>query len=396
MTSVIDQTSDTNGQQLYRLSKLYPLPPFVKSASSADICGYDELENHQYADPVSRRFPCHTASATYISTLFFMDKRAQLEDGMADLIEARLDDFAFMHGINERIDEIKTKVAESQKPVQLADDDYAIVISDAESPTGKKEKHYPLRNALEVKKAAELLHEHVDTIPYKYRQRMATKILERADSFGAGLGDLDEFLHKQAGHGACSGLDAAELLKTRATLLRAAKQTEYATRMDKLAQAFNDKPVLAHDTDTLVKLAAIIDQVDKEAHLAAYVSDLTRPEDVFFNITEKAASTLRNEHVATASGNIYKICDMDNLKLADVKQLLGEEFADAISTNGLYVTPEKMAAVLPTLQRDDADLVDSLLAAAGIHPVAKEAAHDAVILKLEDYRELAKLRKVVS
>src|SRR5687768_14106433 len=115
MAIALDQTGDLNGQQLYRLSKLYPLPPFVKTASSDDIYGTENLETHQFADQARRQFPCHTAASTYTSTLFFMDKKAEMDEERAAGIEARLDDFAFIHGITNSAKVLKEKLAAAGK-----------------------------------------------------------------------------------------------------------------------------------------------------------------------------------------------------------------------------------------------------------------------------------------
>lgn len=396
MSKILDQTADVNGQQLYRLTKLYPLPPFVKSASSTDIYGEDSLETHQFADPASRQYPCHTAAATYISTLFFMDKKAELDPDRVLYIEGRLDDFAFVHGIGERIKNLKEKLAEAASlPTQIDDDDYALVLQASETPSGQKEAYYPVRNALEVKKAAEYLKDYQAEIPYRLRQRFAEKVLEKADKYGAGLGDLDDFLQKQAGHGAAASYEVAKLLFDRARLLKRAGKIEYAIKVGELARTVAESQGVK-DQDQLVKLACLVDDVDRETGLSRMLLDLPAVEDVFFNLTVKKASQLRQAHLSTTSGNYYKLEDMDGLKLADVRSLMGEDFAEAVSTGGLFVSPEKVAEIVPTLPRNDAELFDRLLTSCGIHPVAKEAAYKADRMGNDDWKELAKMRAPVS
>lgn len=397
MINTLDQTGDVNGQQLYRLSKLYPLPPFVKKASSSDIYGDDELETHQYADVTYRRYPCHTAASTYISTLFFLDKRADFHADEARLIESRLNDFAYIHGTTERMTDLKNKVASANKVNDtINEDDFGLIIPGSSTTSGKTEYYYPLRNAIEVKKAAENLQKYRDVIPYHDRQSIAVKLLDKAFEYGAGLGDLDDFVHKQAGHGAAASIDVAQLLFDRARLLKRAGKMDHAVEVARLAKVVAADPDTIQDNDRLVKLASLIDEVDHTTGLNNFVDDLVKPEDVFFNITEKIASKLREEHVATTSGNIYKLADIDQLKLNDVRDLMGADFADAISTGGLFVSPEKIADIVPTLPRSDAELFDRLLNSVGISPVAKEAAHNAVKLAAEDLTALAELHKASS
>jgi len=94
----IDQTGDLNGQRLYRLKQLYPVPAFVKNANASDIYGDEPADSRLCADPVAGRFPCHTAAATYVSTMFYLDKQANINEKRGEAIEARLQKFAEMHG----------------------------------------------------------------------------------------------------------------------------------------------------------------------------------------------------------------------------------------------------------------------------------------------------------
>jgi len=365
---VLDQTGDINGQELYRISRTYALPPFVKEASSNDVVGAEQMEQHLYASPRGKYYPCHTAAATYVSTLFFLDKRANWDAYSAKAIEKRLDDFAEYHGISERMHQLKQAFTKSgQAPeVTLTDDDYALVLDG--------ERHYPLRNGQEVKAAAVWLQKYHKELPFTLRQPMAERMLQKAAQFGAGLGDgLDDFLEKQAGHGACDSPSVARFLFERSVLYKQAGYLDYAIKVAEMAKTVA-KISASHDSDALVKLAGLIDQCDRETHIEGKFPALTPPEDVFFIITEKAASAMLAQHVHTMSGNIYKRADFNSASLDGIRDVMGEDFAEAISAGGLYVSEEKLAEVLPTLPRGDAELFDQLLQSMGIFPVAKEAA----------------------
>lgn len=393
MATLLDQTGDLNGQQLYKFLKLYTVPDFVKNASSDAIYGHDELQPHQYADPAKRQFPCHTAAATVISTLFFLDKKAEFSKEKASLLDNRLHQYALFHGINSVIKSLKEKMASYDQNVELTDDSYALVLAPNESGSGKKERYYPLRNALEVNEAAKYLQKNSSSIPYRYRHIIADKILEKAAEYGAGLGDLDEFIHKQAGQGAAASHEVASLLFDRARLLKIAGKIDYAIEVGKLAKTVAGDAESIHDNARLVKLACLIDDVDHASGLWKSVDDLAKPEDVFFNITTKAASALRDDHLSMTTGNIYKLADIDKLKLSDVRDMMGDEFADTVSTGDMFVCPEKLAEIVPTLPRNDADLFDKLLGSVGIKPVIKEASRYGELFDSETLVELATCRK---
>ena len=76
MDVVLDQVQDVTGREIHRLTSLYTPPDFVKSASHDSICGNAQsLPNNVYADPRYRRYPCHTAAATWMSAAFFAEKQ---------------------------------------------------------------------------------------------------------------------------------------------------------------------------------------------------------------------------------------------------------------------------------------------------------------------------------
>src|SRR5260221_9402042 len=108
-----------------------------------------------------------------------------------------------------------------------------------------------------------------------------------------------------------------------------------------MAKTIATDPAIAHDSEQLVKIASLVDEIDRETGLVRFVDDLPRPEDIFFSITEKKAAEIRTKHVTTTTGNIYKTADFTDLRLEDAEQLLGRDFAEAISAGGLYVSPEK-------------------------------------------------------
>jgi hypothetical protein len=68
---------------------------------------------------------------------------------------------------------------------------------------------------------------------------------------------------------------------------------------------------------------------------------------------------------------------------------MGSDLADEISTGGVLVDREKLAEILPTLPRGDAELFERMLDKNGITPFAKEAAATKQGLRKRDLFELA-------
>jgi hypothetical protein len=387
MEVILDQAKDRTGQELHRIATLYSPPNFVKHASSDSICGDPEtLPLHIYADPRARRFPCHTPASTWMSSAFFADKRACYSSRDAEKVEERLIKAAKYHGIAGELEQIFDKAAKynSNDKEALADDSFAYVWK---RDDGVTERHLPLRNKHEVKCAAEYILTHRDEFIYTDRQVMAKKVLVKASEFGADIGDTVDYLEKQSGIGVCSGAVAAGLLDNRAGLTNNPADKE---QLKQAAAALRLNPAPVHNAGNLQKLAAFVDAFDRENGIVQdYGYSVPRPEDILFTITEKTAAQVKESHVPMTSGNIYKVADLQSVKLGDIRDWMGSDFADEVSVGGLHVNMDKLAELLPTLPRGDAEHFDRLLSTTGVQPFAKEAAHVSEGISRQDLFDLA-------
>jgi hypothetical protein len=394
----VDQTGDLNGQALHRLTRQVNLPDFVKSAGSDEIYGQDGMAANLYAEPLRRRFPVHSGPATYVSTLFFLDRQDRIDPAAAGQIRDNLRKYARFHGIEQSVLDLEEQFAKrTTKTAAAREEDYGLILEPQESPSGSRELHCPLRNAQEVKAAAQYLQKHRAAIPYRHRHGLAGRILEKADEYGAGLPNED-FVEQQAGHGVCSAKAASELLRNRAQLMRAASRQPgqnsaaeliaTADHLDKIAQAVAEQPSMTQNQDDLVKLASLLDDADRELELGRFVIDLTPAEEVLFGLTAKQASQAREQHIPTVAGNVYAARDLERVGLAELGDVLGKDFADAV-TSGLQLDGQKLAEIVPTLPRGDAELLERYLDRLGIKPIAKTAAAEPTGFSDQDLAELA-------
>lgn len=377
-TTVLDQSLDLNGQELHRIISLYGAPDYVKEASSDRLCGEEGLPPHLYADPVRKLYACHTAPAVWASTAFFNEKRASLPADQAARIQQRLGETARYFHIEGDIGELKAKVARalSTDTGSLPDDLFAIV---ERFEDGRTERRYPMRNSHEVQKAAEYLEQYRDQLRYADRRRVADKIMQKAAEYGTNLQQWQGTLEKLAGLGACTGQEAAELVRSRARVLRNS-DAKLRDELEKLAAMIEEKGELFKHYAPLDKLAGIVDQFDHERGLNQGYRQgiLDRPEDILFGITEKVAMDLSQELVENPrTGLIYKRADLASMNLQTIGAAMGDEFASAISTANAWVDLEKLAEIVPTLPLNDAETFDGVLAAMGIAPFATKAAEAA-------------------
>lgn len=374
MLNPLDQTQDISGRETHRLTSLYPPPEFVKSASQDRLAGGENLQRHMYADPLNKLYPCHTGPATWLSALFFEDKRASFTEKQAAEIEERINAAANYFGIAGLVKELRDKVAAASVTdlANLPDSEFAIVWADQ---AGNKDRHWPLRNATEVKFAAAHFKAHRDQFTFADRHTIATKILEKAAEYGADTSEADDTLELAAGRGACAAKVAADMLRGRASLV-AHSQKELAAEMTKLAAVVEANPEEARGEALRLKLAAAVDEYDRATGLHRLYDDggLERPEEILFAITEKVASDFMQAHVETTTGNVYNLDDLEKLAEDDVRTWMGDEFADAVTAGGVYLDRDKLAAIVPTLDRGMASTLDRLAAEKGLTPAVKSAA----------------------
>lgn len=368
---VLDPASDVNHVELARLVKLYEFPTFVKSASLPDTANPQHIAVTTYADPRNKLYPCHTAAATWLSSLYFHEKKAEFHPKNRQRIQQRLEHYVDYFNIREDYDQLLKQAAELNKEADLPDSEYAYLWVDPAS--GVKSRHLPLRSAAEVKAASEWLYNYQDRLPYYDRNTVARKILEKAASYGAAIDVFHtDFLEKQAGQGVCDPAEVHQMLLQRSRL---ASRPDHKAEIVKLASLVKDKPKVALQPEQLIKLAVTVDMIDRALGLKAadYGELIRRPEDVIFSQTFTKIASARAELCPLTTGNVYSQDQFEKLSRDDVESLFGSDFANEVCS-GLDVDGEKMAELAHTLPRPDAELLDRLMADAGLHPQMQKAA----------------------
>lgn len=367
---ILDHTQDLSGVNQHRLTQLYSPPDFVKQANHEQLCGGDEpLQPHLYGNAARRVYPCHTKAATWMSALFFGDKRASLTSAEQSGVETRLKQAAVYWGIQNDVDTLWAKMAQDAATgtLHLADDDFAMVWK---GDNGVKERHYPLRNGAEVKMASAWFGKYHDQFNFADKHVVARKILTKAASFGA-MVDNSELLDRCAGFGYCAAATAADAWQKRAGLVRQAFP-DYAEQAVLVAQSVLSGTFEARDQGKRIKMAELMDQFDRQTGLNKLydAGGLSRPEECLFCVTEKVASEFVRDHVQTTTGAVYEKMALDRLDISHIRQWLGDEFADEVG--GVMLDTTKLAAIVPTLPRPEAEMFERMASAAGISVFARD------------------------
>lgn len=378
--TILDHTQDISGRETHRLLSLYPAPDFVKNADHVRLAGdREKMARHMYAEPFNKLYPCHTSAATWMSALWFAEKRAEFDEKQAAAIQDKITTSAQYFGIHGLIRELMQKVAadNTNELSKLSDDNFAIVWRD---DTGAVERHWPLRNATEVKFASAHFKKYRDEFVFADRHKIANRILDKALEYGADTSPADGTLETTAGRGLCATKIAADLLRDRAKLTRRT-HAQLSSEIEKLAELIEHNPAETQNEECRLKLASVIDQFDRETKLYRLYDEngLPRPEDVLFAITEKVAREFIDSNVETTTGNVYALTDLEKLAVEDLRNWLGDEFADAVSAGGVFTDRDKLAAIVPTLDRGMAAMLDRLMLEKKAAPVAKTASADSLM-----------------
>lgn len=377
--------------RLAQLAELDLLPDWTKQADARTTL-FAELPPHMYADPQSREFPCHTKAATVLNYGLYLFDAATLPPATAARIESNFQKLANHFGVSNAIRRMKQAFTATVAGAEESQPDEAFAIVRQHSD-GRKERMYPLRNALEVKAAAAWLATNRDALPFSDRHVIATKIAERADRFGASLHPHELLIEQTAGHGWCSAKQASEMLRSRLPYLYDAPK-EVQASVEKLAAELTNNPEFCQSSPELVKLASLVEQIDRSNGLQSlYGSAIERPESALFSITYKQASELVDNTCQLLSGTAYDKTQFEKLSYHDIAALFGEEFADQAST-GLRIDGEKMAELAPTLPLGDAKLLDRLMGDSGQTPLFKAA--NRVGFTRDQLAALANPRSIVS
>ena len=369
-STILDHVSDVNGAELSRLAKLHEIPDFVKQADLNATRNPGDLPASVYGDPRINAYPCHNPASTFLSAMFFEEKKAQYAPKHAGFVRERIDKAVEYWSIKTAVDSLRKEWEEQHKTAddRLSDDYFAFVWANDD---GTKARHCRMANAMETKTAAEWLHRHRDSMNFKDKQTVANKILEKAAQYGAGLGEYDLFIEKQAGRGVCNPKEVVAMLRGRAKL---AKQAEWSKAINNLADLVATKPQFALDPNNLTKLAETVDTVDRANRLVGKYSELIpRPEDVLFKATFKEVSASYGSACQMTTGKVYDKDDFTKLALHDLQAAFGPDFAKGVQT-GVDVDPEKLAEIASTLPRGDAAMFDELASAAGITPLPIKSA----------------------
>lgn len=362
--AAVDYCADANRQRLHKLSRLMTVPDFVEQGPSFGLKDVETLPADVFADPVNRKFPLHTKAATWLAQAYFSHDRHLYPTQHADTVQAKIEKAAQYWGIEGFAKQARSEVEtfQSSVPPDLQDSDFALIVE----TDGTKSPMLPINNEVNIKASAATLYNMRGKCPYEWRLIGARKILHKAAALNIEFEDgLGAYLTKAAGLGSVFPSRAADQLAHR-TLMIPDSQKDVKVAAAKLTKAVSQMPGLPSNAQ-LVKLATIVDRIDREQGLAKYYDEagLLTPEEIFFELTQEKAAAIRNSYMTLTTGEVVPFEALQTAPLAKIAGALG--FLERVQADGsLDINITKFAKIASTLPRDDAATLARLLRATNV------------------------------
>ena len=370
----MDQVTDVNHQEFWKISKLHALPEFVKNAevSTKDAEQHTQhLHYTMFADPIGRKFPCNDPANTWLSHVYYLHNASQIPVQKRASIENKLEKFARFWHIEGECKEADDEFVKQATAADPTEGDYALSVEHE----GQTINRFPIRNAKTVKTAAEYLYENRSCYPYKWRQIASRNILSKAAKYCADLdSDHETYLEKAAGYGTSQAKPVSEGVLSRILLLGERKEARAA----KGGLAELAKEILSLDgllePAFLEKTAELLDKIDDNFNLRKYYSrGLNTPEESVFSLTEKKAHQIKAGVVQLTTGSIYNIDDLSKVAKDIYSTAMDDDMVDLVCEDS-KISTEKLAMILPTLPRDSASVLEKALSSAGIGSISQDEA----------------------
>ena len=310
--------------------------------------------------------PCGTREDTINSCI----KYIQNPKKYGPRAESHLRKFASYWNLD--FDQIVKEAKSEEKPVDSADD-YLLVFN--------SRRALPVRNKQEFKAACEWFAENRSKLAFELRSKIACRLIEKAEKLHEDLGEFAECIEKSAG---LAIPDPDRMYKAALNRAALAKNKKAKNSLQKLAKEIAQNPRDYLDPDLATDVVNILDRADRSLNMS-----LGLPEDVCFTYSLSQSKQATSDLVKLTTDSYYHKDDLKALKLADISDRLGEDFAEAVR-KGLDVDVEKLAEEAEILPRKDAAILEELLEESGAKPVFKEKRSAA--LTFSDWKELAKLK----
>lgn len=361
MAQVTDQTTDFSGAQTHKLVTLYNAPSFVKTAGTVD---YDNLSSEAFAGE-QQTFPVHTPRDVWLSAAFFTQQVGGFPKQAAHRVALNILESARVHGIQQEVIDLFEKAASLEEIMAQDDGIYGLEFNQ----DGRVIKSFPLNNVEEIKLASIQFEARRKDMTSCTRVKLAKEIVKRASECRAS-DVVTESVYKTAGAGYVTPRLIADAWWARAHQAKRLQKTAAYNLAAASARTFSKAVINSVASEDAEKVANQLSQFDREVGLThLYGETLAFPEEAIFSVSHAELHKMASQTMRLVTGNVYELCDLQNLSLEKVAEVLGDDLAAELRcpmTGDMDI--EKAAAVLATLPRREAVTLERLLAEARVEP----------------------------
>lgn len=344
----LDQTTDYSHRELYSLLHDTALPSFVKEAEVDDAQSVASLSKEAFADQYNKAFPIHTPSATYLSNVYFLNKKAALTkewgENYTETVHTRIKQAAALHEILDSMFEYE-KIATAKN-----EEDYQTQHIFTAKFAGMEYPLFPFKTAEELVKNANGFVSQVSCLPFEWRREIAQNFIKKAIELE--VDELPDLIGKYAGYFYPNKAEVEIELWRRESKLKTAEAKElYAEAKDKLAKASNNEDYFK--LAQALEHAEIQDGATFNQKIASVLGD---PVDRIFTLTiEKVAGML---DFISMGGEKFDIQALQKISSEVYKEAFGVELDPKKA--------EDLRDILPTMPLSDVSLFKEL---SGVQPL---------------------------
>jgi hypothetical protein len=344
MKTKYEQSSDFSGAEIYNfLKSASSVPDYVQDAPVDDSETLQTLPKEAFADSGRKTYPINTPARTFVSNVYFVQKRAGLEKlhgkGYVERLEAKIKQAADIFGISPDL------VAYSAELNQKQASDYQLKYASATDLDGTVLELFPYKTAADLTLAAQQFATNTQSFPMVARAKIAEDLVKASKEMG--IDEIPDLVAKYASM--CFStpeIVKAELRRRQPRLKTAEAKDLYLGELSKLASQIDSN-------EDVMKIAEVCFYTEKNQGLwdhpdtARFLGD---PVDRFFTITAEKVAQLTD--VIEAGGQNYRVTDLQKVSAEHYRQAFGIE-VDPMDKQAL-------ADLMPTMPRSDVALLREL------------------------------------
>lgn len=343
-----DQSFDTSNYGVYTLLNGVDLPVYVKEAELEEREELIKNAAETFADTHHKWYPINNPANTYVSRVFFTEKKAELTQkfgqSYVDEVQGRLADAASMFGITADLDRYQQLVVERrEKQAGVAEHIVSLTLDDVPVEL------WPVKTAEEFSKAAEVFVHSINKFPFAWRTKIAREFVDKASHYQ--VNELPDLLCKYA---MMFYPDVPQVTRELARRREKLANEKYKERVNEYIEAV---PNLTDKVD-FMKIAANMHFMEQEEGLYdKEATVLVLPDIVDSLFTLPVSKIAEKLDIVEMGGEIFDMTDLQKVSADRYKQAFGFDVDPANS--------ETLREVLPTMPRSDVALFKELT---GIQP----------------------------